>query len=307
MADPEVTVGLKTFLRPDKLRTCLEHVRRLTPGPERIVVSDDSPRKDLNREVYESFEGDLPLHVIDLESDAGISVGRNRILELTDTDYLFIVDDDHYVPEGALEIAQVLEADPSLGGVAASWMEYGRFRMGAADISVNDGWVIVDAPCDKPSRRAADLAYFTYDFIPSSALFRTAALRDYRWDEAYVIDGEHVDFYYGHKQTTDWKFAVTPDVRVEHDPGPGRLTEYSDHRMSDAKRRASRAYFAEKWDVNGYLIKEYHGTAYPGRLQRLAARSLYALPPRVHWHLKQRGHLDRMKATIERVTGVPVE
>ncbi len=56
MCDKNVTIGFKTFLRPNRLQTCLEHIRRMSPLLGRILVADDSPRKDLNESVYRGIQ-----------------------------------------------------------------------------------------------------------------------------------------------------------------------------------------------------------------------------------------------------------
>jgi GT2 family glycosyltransferase len=303
MRDEETTIGLKTFLRPDKLRTCLQHISELEPRPETVIVADDSPRKDLNREVYASFEDDLPLEVLDLTPDLGLSAGRNRIVDATETPYLMIIDDDHYLPRETLSMKAVLENEPSLGGISAAWVEHGRVKMIAGDIRIIDGWVVIDVFETKRPQRTAGFDCFTYDFVPNSTLFRTAALRDYPWDERYVIDGEHEDFFLGHKLQTGWEFAITRDIHIEHDPGPGLIAEYSDHRLGEHKRSESRDYFVEKWDVNGYLFRGYHRKEHANSVTELASRVMFAFPPCVQWELKRRGYLDRAKHFLERMTG----
>ncbi|WP_226006163.1 glycosyltransferase family 2 protein [Natrinema salinisoli] len=306
-SDSGITIGLKTFLRPDKLRTCLASIRDLPVPPEDIIIADDSPQKEYNRDIYAQFKSDLPLTIVDLKPDAGLATGRNRILDQTETDYLLLIDDDHYLSENIFRLKNVLENDPSLGGVAASWLENGTHVVGAADIRIVDDWVIVDVFDKKQAiTDEAGVTYFKYDFIPNSTLFRTEVFDAYCWDEAYVIDGEHVDFFLGHALQTDWEFAISPEIQVTHDPGPGVMREYAEHRMSDQKRRQSREYFAKKWDVQGYLIREYHSTEYGNRVTELAARTLYKLPPSIHWELKQRGHLDRAKTVLETVTSFSV-
>ena len=299
MSVEDVTVGFKTFLRPDKLRTCLEHINRLSSPPGRIIVADDSPRKDLNERVYRDYREETPLEVIDLEPDTGLSTGRNRIVDRTDTPYLFIMDDDHYLSPETLRLKQVLEGDPSLGGIAAAWDENGYKKMIAGDITIENGWMIINDH-DEPPDHAAGIDYYLYDFIPNSALFRTEALREYSWDDAFIIDGEHEDFYLGHKFQTDWQFSITPNIVIKHDPGPGLMGAYStDHRMNEKKRTRSREYFVEKWGVKGYLFRGYHYKEHSNPLSRLGARTLYELPPVVQWELKKRGHLDRIKYSIE--------
>lgn len=299
MLSDGITVGVKTFLRPDKLKTCLQHVHRLETDPDRVLVADDSPAQDINRDVYDHFEGKLPLEVIRLEPDVGLSAGRNRIVDETETTYLLMIDDDHYVPSGMLSMRRILEEDPSLGGVSSALVEDGNVRLIAGDIRLVDGWVIIDVFEDKPRHRVRAFDYYKYDFVPNSTLFRTRALRDYSWDEAYRIDGEHEDFFLGHKWHTEWEFAITPDSVVEHDPGPGLVTEYADHRNGEEKRSRSRAHFVDKWGVKGYLFRGYHDKEYAGPVAELASKAMFSLPSRVQWELKQHGYLDRLKRAVE--------
>jgi len=96
-----------------------------------------------------------------------------------------------------------------------------------------------------------DVPYIYFDFIPNSALFRMEALRDYCWDEKYVITFEHLDFYWAHKKLGKWKFAVTPAVFFTHNPGGDKI--YRKFRFSKERYKRSKEYFLKKWNLNGVI------------------------------------------------------
>jgi Glycosyl transferase family 2 len=97
-----VGVGITTRNRPDILATCLEHVRKHTPGA-RIVVVDDA--------------SDVPVPGADhrFAENAGIARAKNKCLELlADCEHIFLFDDDCWpVADGWYE-PYVNSAEPHL-------------------------------------------------------------------------------------------------------------------------------------------------------------------------------------------------
>lgn len=86
-----ITIGIKTFLRPICLENCLKSIRLYYPGVN-IIIADDSNDdiKTRNKAIAENYNATS----LDLDFDVGISVGRNVILDNVSTKYLVIVDDD---------------------------------------------------------------------------------------------------------------------------------------------------------------------------------------------------------------------
>jgi hypothetical protein len=81
-----VTIAIKAFEKPRSLNRTLKSIRRRYPDI-RILVADDSARP---------LPIDDPLtEVHRLPYDVGLSAGRNHLLSLVTTPYVFVTDDDH--------------------------------------------------------------------------------------------------------------------------------------------------------------------------------------------------------------------
>ncbi len=247
----DVTIGIKTFYRPEKLRIALQSMVSL--GVNEIIVADDGSENPVKEKLYQEMSEYLPLKVIRLPYDSGLAYGRNRIVENTKTPYLLIMDDDMEVlDEQSISILKnILESNKALGGVGALLSEKGRIRSGAHNLIYKKGYIVRDVPLDLQIEVADGIPYIRFDQILNAALFRVKCIRDYPWDDYYKINFEHLDFYWGHKQLGKWKFAVTPAVVFKHYPG-GDGT-YKKFRFSKERYRRSKEYFLKKWKVKGVI------------------------------------------------------
>ncbi|ASJ01308.1 glycosyltransferase family 2 protein [Thermococcus gorgonarius] len=244
----DVTVGLKTFYRPEKLEMTLRSLVGL--GVKKVIVADDGPEDPQKEKIYETMSELLPLEVLKLPYDAGLGYGRARIVERCRTKYLLIIDDDMVVPKNVFLLKEILKKDKKLGGVSGIWNEYGKIKSGGGhNLFYKNGYLIRYVP--EKLEVVGEIPYIYFDFIANSALFRMKALKDYTWDENYVINFEHLDFYWGHKQLGKWKFAVTPAVVFKHYPGGNKT--YKKFRFSKERYRRSKEYFLKKWGLKGVI------------------------------------------------------
>jgi len=247
----DVTVGIKTFYRPEKLKNALKSLISL--GVSEVIVADDGPEDPDKEQLYNSMSEYLPLRVLRLPYDSGLAYGRNKIVENTKTPYLLIIDDDMKIPDknSILFLKQILINDKTIGGVGAFLIENGRIRSGAHNLSYKRGYIIRDVPDKLEINFSNGIPYIIFDQILNAALFRTRCLRDYPWDEYYKINFEHLDFYWGHKQLGKWRFAVSPAVFFEHHPGGDRI--YRRFRFSKERYKRSKEYFLKKWNLKGVI------------------------------------------------------
>ncbi len=244
----DVTVGFKTFYRVEKLEMTLRSLVGL--GVKKVIVADDGPEDREKDKIYETMEELLPLEVLKLPYDAGLGYGRARIVERCKTKYLLIIDDDMEVPRNVFLLREILRRNRNLGGIAGIWNEYGKIKSGGAhNLLYKNKYIVRYVP--EKINIVGDIPYIYFDFIANSALFRMKALKDYTWDENYVINFEHLDFYWGHKQLGKWKFAVTPAVVFKHYPGGNKA--YKKFRFGRERYRRSKEYFLKKWKVKGII------------------------------------------------------
>ncbi|MBO0980976.1 glycosyltransferase family 2 protein [Microbacterium sp. SD291] len=107
-------VVIATYRRPDHVRTCLEHIRRQTTTPSRVIVVDASP-DDLTRDVVTAFE-DVEYRRNDL--GAG-TLAASRAIGVQDAveDVVAFIDDDAYAePQWLAELLAAYD-DPTVGAV----------------------------------------------------------------------------------------------------------------------------------------------------------------------------------------------
>lgn len=241
----DVTVGVKTFLRPDRLDRCLSSLHG--KGFAQVIVADDGEIGERKREVYRFHEERLALELLRLERDSGLAYGRNQIVDRCETEFLLMLDDDQAVPGNIGDLKIILVEDQEVGGVAGFWNEYGETKCTSCNIYEYGDYIVKDTLGDVPSREVKNLTYYLFDQINNSTLFRTEVLEATPWDPYYKIGKEHLDFYLTHKRLGKWKFAATPDVVIDHFPSrKGRYKE--SFRNKDERIQRSVDYFLDKWD-----------------------------------------------------------
>jgi GT2 family glycosyltransferase len=114
-ATPRVSVVIVTWCRPDHVRSCLEHLEKVAPPPDEVVVVDASP-DDRTAAVVRDFPG--VLHVAFPGGGGHMTASRNVGLLHVSGDILAFIDDDVNVRPGWLRGLVQTFADPTIGAVA---------------------------------------------------------------------------------------------------------------------------------------------------------------------------------------------
>ena len=251
MADTsDLTVGIKTFLRTQQLAMCLE---ALVAHPwHRVIVADDGPIDAEREAMYANFTARLPLELLRLEFDTGLSAGRNEIVRRCDSEYLLVLDDDQTVPANIGDLREVMDENRHLGGVSCIWLERGVRRCTACDIRRRGRYLIKATDGSRPVRQTTrGLRFVEFDFVPNSTLFRMDCLRELAWDPFYKIGKEHLDFYLSHQALGKWRFAVCLDVEIGHHP-EDNSAQYLQFRKGE-RLKVSERYFFDKFDVEDVI------------------------------------------------------
>ncbi|MEM4677297.1 MAG: glycosyltransferase [Candidatus Korarchaeota archaeon] len=249
----DVTIGIKTFERYDRLKALLSSLQL---DVEEIIVADDS-HEDVyityGKETYEKFSKFIPLRVLRLPYDSGLAYGRNRIYERVNTPYLLLLDDDMVIPGVSLIqfMKDIIEHDRSLCGLSACLFENGRIRTGGHFLIERKGYLIRDVYPKIDIKIYKGIPYVYVDHAFNAMILRVECLDDYRWDERFKIEYEHLDFHWGHKQLGKWKFALTTSVILYHFPGGSE--KYNRFRFNKGRKSQSKKYFLRKWHINGVI------------------------------------------------------
>jgi glycosyltransferase involved in cell wall biosynthesis len=246
----DISVGIKTFMRTDKLQLCLESLRQ--QEWRQVIVADDGPIDAEREQLYDRFAGQLPLNLVRLPFDTGLSAGRNEIVRQCQTPYLLMLDDDQTVPANVGRLAEVLDENPAIGGVSAIWLEYGERKCTACDIRLAGSKVVKELRPHHPVHETSlGQRFATFDFIPNSTLFRKDCLTELPWDPFYKIGREHLDFYLSHQRLGHWQFAVSLDVVIGHHPETSGAS-YKEFRHGE-RIRVSDQYFLQKFGLSGVV------------------------------------------------------
>jgi hypothetical protein len=107
--EEDVTIGIKTFERPNAPNSLIKSIRAIFPNIRIIVANDGSPFtledngkcQNLLCKWLSSILGNTTM--IQLEYDRGLSEGRNEIVKRVTTEYFWLMDDDFYVPSSMKE------------------------------------------------------------------------------------------------------------------------------------------------------------------------------------------------------------
>ena len=89
--EKDVTIIIKTFLRPKCLLRLLFGIRNKY-SYVRIIIADDSLNK-----ILKEGENSLNIYCIYLPFNTGVSIGRNKCVDMVKTKYLILLDDDMIV------------------------------------------------------------------------------------------------------------------------------------------------------------------------------------------------------------------
>ena len=246
---PEIALGTKVFSRAGRLGSLFDSLQQTSI--DSVYIADDGKPSEEKTSLYEA-NYEFNLKVLDLEYDAGLGYGRNRIVEESEEPYLLIVDSDHQVPPNVDRLVDQLDARPDLGGVAGLLFEREKISGTCHDLYRQEDVLVRDIRGQKEVQRLAGEPLVEFDFIPNACLFRRECLEDRMWDPEYVIGKEHLDFYWTHRQETDWTFGVNPTVLFDHYPGGD--TNYVTNRESAEKLYHSKRYFLDKWELRAIVL-----------------------------------------------------
>ncbi len=179
----QITVLVKTFLRPRTLHRLLTSIRRFYPALP-ILVVDDSPDA-------QPIPG-TAIETVILPYDSGLSVGRMEGLKRVQTPYVLLLDDDfvfyrHTRLSQALALMQQHPAIDIMGGAVVNLPFFTT-----ADYQQATVYPTAAAPTYPPGTHIGGLP--TLDKVANFFFARTDRLRLVEWDAKLKLV-EHADFF----------------------------------------------------------------------------------------------------------------
>lgn len=260
----EVSLGVKVFMRSEKLYRLLESVEDTEIS--KVYIADGGNTEDRIHMYEKSWNFELEL--IDLEFNCGLGAGRKAIAEKVEEKYLLVVDSDNEIPKNIQILYDILEKKPRLGGVCGLFFETQndlishRLRAKCKDITIN-GSTIKYHRNDKETQWVSGHPIIKFDFIENIAIIRRECIDDHVWDEDLEQGWAHDDFYLGHKNTK-WEFAMCPEVLFPHNRADEK-EGYKNNRRDTRRLERSKKHFMNKWGIKEVetLNTNYIDTVHP--------------------------------------------
>lgn len=104
-----VTVIIKTMLRPKSLKKLINSILKLYPNITILIGDDGSP--SCKEYILNEFENKNNIYYYELPYDSGLSYGRNYLLQKVKTEYFLLCDDDFEIDNtlNLVELINILE------------------------------------------------------------------------------------------------------------------------------------------------------------------------------------------------------
>ncbi len=231
MSLSNTSIGIKTFLRDDKLFTAIGGIQKMLPEVKMIIADcgEMNHEKDL---VYASLERDGHT-VLHMPFDAGFGAMSNAIVKVLDRPYLLTGSDDFdfrppSVREGLLKMVDVLEhtdVDVAGGRVA---------QHGAYEFTLNEtGGVVTEHHLHIPNNPTP--WYVECDLTVNYCLCKRRIFEKVGWDDDVKIGGgEHGAFFVDVKRA-GFKVAFVLGAEIYEQKGPDS-ERYRKMRMRSADK-----------------------------------------------------------------------
>lgn len=251
----KIDIGIRTFLRDEKLFHALQGLTSNFPGARLIIVDDgdQTEEKDL---IYADLH--RRGHIIDIMPfDSGFGMKSNRIVDLSNVGvyevirpYLLIASDDFVFDQlaagGLFGLQQVLDLNPTVdiasGRVGKRYYEF--------DLQISrqpEGVYVREHKLFTPGRPIPKLGnlddctkpwYFDCDLTVNYSLMRRKVFDSVAWDDEVKIGGgEHGAFFYDCK-LAGLRTVCVGGVNINEQPGRDsqRYKEYRNRALNPDRK-----------------------------------------------------------------------
>ena len=201
----DIAVGIKTFLRDDKLYKAIDGIRRNLPEAQMIIADDGYIHTKKQKLYYElADEGHT---ILECAFDSGFGHKSNRIADHLTRPYLLIGSDDFdFTPQACTgvyrlqEVLEVTDIDNTSGRVRSRPYEF--------NLEINDE-VVTEHPVN-PTRPIT-----VVDLTVNYSMIKRHVFDKVRWDDDVKIGGgEHGAFFYDVK-LAGYKVAYIDGVNID--------------------------------------------------------------------------------------------
>jgi len=286
MFTPRVTIIFATIARPACARRFILSVRRRYPDIA-IVVADQDERN----ESTEAFYQQMSVKAV-YTGDVGVAAARNRAVEAVETEFVWLCDDDFILISGTdlsvpLEIFDSEATVRVVGGIVFNVSDYHKLNRSRVHDWQRYFYLDQTRRCFHAvgvertfyeATRLNDILYIDSDVVLNWAVFRRDVFdAGQRWDERFICNGEHEDFYLSLKVNHKARVVYAPQFFCLHhspfDPDYG------------SRRSANEGWaeFGKKWGVDQYwdsmpLARRFDDWEHGGSTRNLISRIRTQLP-----------------------------
>ena len=242
---------VKTFMRPEIFNKCVQAL--IAAGTQEILVAFDGPEEywDAHRKIIFQANQIINADIYKFPYDYGLARCRNELIKLINVKYFLMIDDDILVFPGIWSASQIMQLSPKLAAATFGWFYNGALQIDAWDINIKENRIL-SKTVKWPKQIAivgGFIFYYPFDFVPNQGFWSRKFFDEFKWDEYYIIEGEHEDLAMQAK-ASDWIFAVCANAFLLHFHGPDQ--SYHNERFSEEKMARSWLYFFKKWNLKAY-------------------------------------------------------
>lgn len=274
---PRVDVVVVCWNDKDKIATALDSVYALSelrddPALANVVVSDNGSEDGSRAFVAERYGGRV--QIVENGANLGFAAACNRAFAATSAEYVFLLNPDAELKDGALrEIVAFLDAHPRCGIAGSRIYNYdgtvqqsvGEFDTWAGAFLRSSAWG--EWPVLRRWANGAALRGFAYDAprpvdlaIGAALAIRRELLREIgAFDEQFFLYHEEVDFA---KRAADagWETWFVPASEAVHEGMGSARGQYSvEHRKQNSRRKYWIKHHGHGWyyGLVGALVGRY--------------------------------------------------
>lgn len=248
----DVTLGIKTLMRPDSLIRLLDSIQTYYAGIN-IVIVDDGKSPSLTDIEASNYPN---LKYIKADFDVGIGVGRNIMIDAVDTPYAVYLDDDFvFIDSTDLTKFRELLAQNVADIVGGGCTERGRTRRYHGKLNIEDNVLhYISGNLDEGyifSRQTNEkISYERVDILLNFFMGKTDILKKIKWASDLKIC-THTEFFI--RACKECRIAYCPDVWVHHaqtrHPEYNNFRNRNDRAASLAKHGVTSCKFHGKWGL----------------------------------------------------------
>ena len=210
----KISVLIGTRNRPEVVKRCIDSVMRQQYSDLEVLVLDDASSPPLDTSHYKEVLH--PVKFLRSETHLGLAVVRNRLIQASNGDVVFIMDDDAYFErtDAIQQVATAFNTNMKLGILAVKILDYRGSTMRPLTPHSQHHLRQDESLTERPHK----ISYFVG---PGHAIRRRALTTCGLFDEVLMYGQDELDMAYRVIES-GFQIFYQPDIVVHHDPPDAR-------------------------------------------------------------------------------------